>query len=224
MRTLLERRRPLPSRGPSLGSSRNFPGLPRGQWPRPCRPEWLTTRLSLPLDHPGPDRRTAGAIGRAHCASDAKNGPGNGVPCPFRDRRDWRVRGGELLVARRTQRPAPAGRGLTRPAEYTDDGGRRPGASRQSDPGQDASPVSAPGRPCRGTGESGTVIVDEIRVQQVTQVGVVQHPPRGRGTPGAGSRSDEHQGALRSDPAEEAGEDEGDHGRQDPSDRPQVPS
>ena len=100
--------------------------------------------------------------GRTHRASDVDNGHGCSVFRAYVGD-PYGCGRGEALAASQTSwafTPVwpghPAGRGdLRRLGESSDDGGRRPGASRRSGPGREAPPIWAPGRPCRGTGESG---------------------------------------------------------------------
>ncbi len=79
------------------------------------------------------------------------------VPCGVSDARRRKTE------ANRTDRPTgdfrvagtPPGRTLTPPGACSDDGGRRPWASRRSCLGRGAPPVLAPGRPCPGRGGFG---------------------------------------------------------------------
>ena len=110
--------------------------------------------LSLLLTHPGVRRtgcgRSSGAPGLV---------PRETQRAPTVDRVEFQTHGrrprGGGPADRRVPRGGARRKDLTPPGAYSDDGGRRPWASRRPGLDRGAPPVWAPGRPCRGKGVFG---------------------------------------------------------------------
>ena len=116
-------------------------------------------RLSLPFTHPGVRRTGCGhSSGAPGLGSEGHPVWTHVFRVEFQTHGGGRPRRTALTDRPPTSawRAHPAGRkDLTPPGVCSDDGGRRPWASRRCDPGRDAPPVLAPGRPCRGRGAFG---------------------------------------------------------------------